>query len=75
MTQKNVAVIPKTGNVDHMRENINAVLNDGWSIGGDNCGLDDDDMQLLATLDQYSTAEDKARLCWVRDPLKHLDFD
>ena len=70
-TQQNYAVIPKTGNMDHMRENVAAVIEDGWKDGG----LDAEDMKQVATLDQYESAEDKARLCWVRDPLKHLDFD
>ena len=70
-TQQNFAVIPKTGNIDHMRDNIAAVVDDGWEDGG----LDEEDMMQIAALDQYETAEDKARLCWVRDPLKHLEFD
>ena len=70
-TQQNYAVIPKTGNIDHMRDNIAAVVEDGWKDGG----LDEEDMKQIATLDQYESAEDRARLCWVRDPLKHLEFD
>ena len=70
-TQQGYAVIPKTGNIDHMRENMAAVVEEGWQDGG----LDEDDMKRIASLDQYETAEDKARLCWVRDPLKHLEFE
>ncbi len=70
-TQQGYAVIPKTGNVDHMIGNMAAVVEEGWQDGG----LDEDDMKRLASLDQYETAEDKARLCWVRDPLKHLEFE
>jgi hypothetical protein len=54
-----------------MRENVAAVIEDGWKDGS----LDAEDMKQVATLDQYESAEDKARLCWVRDPLKHLEFD
>eukprot|EP00562_Extubocellulus_spinifer_P002707 CAMPEP_0178476460 /NCGR_PEP_ID=MMETSP0696-20121128/3637_1 /TAXON_ID=265572 /ORGANISM="Extubocellulus spinifer, Strain CCMP396" /LENGTH=374 /DNA_ID=CAMNT_0020103761 /DNA_START=388 /DNA_END=1512 /DNA_ORIENTATION=- len=70
-TQQGHAVIPKTGNIEHMRENIAAVVDNEWAEGG----LIDADMSELSKLDQHSSAEDKARLCWVRDPLKHLQFD
>jgi diketogulonate reductase-like aldo/keto reductase len=70
-TQQGFAVIPKTGNANHMRENVAAVVKDGWKSGD----LDADDMKQIAALDQYETAEDKARLCWVRDPLRHLNFE
>jgi hypothetical protein len=30
---------------------------------------------MVGLLNQFDTAEDKARLCWVRDPLKHFEFD
>jgi hypothetical protein len=53
-------------------ENMEAVSNDSlWHHGG----LDDEDMQLLAMLDQSRNFLEKTRLCWVNDPLKMLDFD
>lgn len=69
-TDKGHVCIPKTGNIQHMRENIAAVMGSEWPKNG----LDDSDWALLASLDQSKTDLEKARLCWVRDPLRHLDF-
>ncbi len=82
-SQKGYVVIPKSTNVDHLKENLEAV-SDSWS-------LDNDDMTLLASIDKSSQGrgfssleddneekgviDDQTRLCWVRDPLKMLDFD
>jgi len=60
-------VIPKSTRLDHMRENLSAI-SEGWKGG-----LDDNDNTLLARLDQTGMSD--VRLCWVRDPLKNLDFD
>jgi len=42
-------------------------------------GLNDNDMHILNSLDQSrmedGSPNERARLCWVRDPLKMLDFD
>jgi len=94
-TQQGFCVIPKSGNVEHMKLNLEAVCdvsdcNDkyrGWKNVDDSIddvGLDEKDMELLNGLDQSMiTSEDdgssipnkRARLCWVRDPLKMLLFD
>mmetsp|Transcript_11579 Transcript_11579/g.17523 ORF Transcript_11579/g.17523 Transcript_11579/m.17523 type:complete len:314 (+) Transcript_11579:324-1265(+) len=82
-SQQGFVVIPKSTNVDHLKENFEAVA-ESWS-------LDDEDMTLLASINKSSaengsssvdndTEEDEVindqrRLCWVRDPLKMLDFD
>lgn len=72
-TQQQFAVIPKSSKVEHMQQNLQAVTS--WQ--GE--GLDTVDMELLASLDlSKSTEEDvkeRLRLCWVRDPLKMLEFD
>ena len=75
-TQQGFSVIPKSSNVEHLRMNLEAVTAE--------IGLDKEDMELLNSLDQSQLtieeegtvkANEKARLCWVRDPLKMLDFE
>lgn len=68
--QQGYIVIPKSSQKQHMLENLTAVADHEWDIDG----LDEEDMEKLNKLDQ-SDSENRARLCWVRDPLKHLDFD
>ena len=88
-TQQGIGVIPKSTNVNHMQMNLEAVSsNVQWDGDGD--GLSENDMELLNTLDQsyikssgdsddcdhnIMKVNEKARLCWVRDPLKMLDFE
>jgi len=71
-TQQGHVVIPKSTKQNHMKENLEAVSDMLWK-------LDDDDLKSLACLDQSQVVEgddvEKTRLCWVRDPLKMLDFD
>ena len=83
-TQRGHCVIPKSTDADHMRMNLEAV-----SDGGGGFRLSDEDMEAIGSLDQSrvdapssdgtgisgSRPNEKARLCWVRDPLKMLDFD
>ena len=75
-------VIPKSTNIDHLRDNLEAISDDSWH-------LDNEDMALIASIDEtvdIMTSSDmtkdenekkneKTRLCWVRDPLKMLDFE
>lgn len=68
--QQGHIVIPKSSQKQHMLENLKAVADHEW----DNDGLDEEDMDKLNGLDQ-SDSENRGRLCWVRDPLKHLDFE
>lgn len=75
------AVIPKSTKVNHMLENLEAVA----ACGGENDSespkrrLDDADMKLLKKLDLSQSKDeeirDRVRLCWVRDPLKLLEFE
>lgn len=100
-TQQGIGVIPKSGNVEHMKQSLEAVCGGDWKLVGeddnDNVssqqqqeqqqqGLRPDDMQTISNLDQSKIVNanvgsgsvgwnEKARLCWVRDPLKMLDFD
>ena len=83
-TQQGFAVIPKSGNVEHMQKNLEAVCDDWVGSNHDDNGLLEEDMKVLNNLDQskVQSAEDGtiqvnegARLCWVRDPLKMLDFE
>lgn len=70
-SKRNIVVIPKSTNVAHLRENLDAVVDKSWS-------LDDGDMALLASISssiQDKEKIEKTRLCWVRDPLKMLDFE
>ena len=83
-TQRGHCVIPKSTDADHMRMNLEAV-----SDGGGGFRLSDEDMEAIGSLDQSrvdapssdgtgvpgSRPNEKARLCWVRDPLKMLEFD
>lgn len=73
-TQQGFVVIPKSSSIKHLVENMEAVSTDTslWINGG---GLDGEDMELLAMLDQSATSLEKTRLCWTNDPLKMLDFD
>ena len=81
-SQQGFSVIPKSTNIEHLRMNFEAVCDDnGWEAG-----LSEEDMKVFSELDQ-STLEpgqndngckkpnEKARLCWIRDPLKMLDFE
>ena len=53
------------------------VDNNNW-VGGK---LSEEDMKKLAKLEgkgkggEGAQEAERVRLCWVRDPLKHLDFD
>ena len=78
-TQQGFCVIPKSSNTLHLQQNLEAV-----TIHNDNDHNHDDtlqndfhlspeDFQVLSTLDQSSSPT--SRLCWIRDPLKMLDFD
>mmetsp|Transcript_37969 Transcript_37969/g.90869 ORF Transcript_37969/g.90869 Transcript_37969/m.90869 type:complete len:421 (-) Transcript_37969:244-1506(-) len=83
-TQRGLCVIPKSTDAGHMRMNLEAV-----SDGGGGFRLSREDMEAIDSLDQSrvdvpssdgsgvsgSRPNEKARLCWVRDPLKMLDFD
>jgi len=69
-TDQGHVVIPKSTNPKHMKENVEAVSFIDWKAG-----LDENDMTLLAELDQSQLNIDAVRLCWIRDPLKHLDFE
>lgn len=101
-TQQGIGVIPKSGNVEHMKQSLEAVQGDWTPVGnGDGDDHDDDhisnrqqqqgltqeDMQIINNLDQSKIVDanddgngdvrwnENTRLCWVRDPLKMLDFD
>ena len=89
-TQQGIGVIPKSTNVNHMQMNLEAVSSNVQWGDGDGDGLSENDMELLNTLDQsyikssgdsddcdhnIMKVNEKARLCWVRDPLKMLDFE
>mmetsp|Transcript_2208 Transcript_2208/g.4066 ORF Transcript_2208/g.4066 Transcript_2208/m.4066 type:complete len:248 (+) Transcript_2208:1-744(+) len=106
-TQQGIGVIPKSGNVEHMKLSLEAVYGDWKLVGGDGLyddddddvsnqqqqqrqrqGLSQEDMEILKNLDQSKVVVDDdndesgsvhwnehSRLCWVRDPLKMLDFD
>jgi len=67
--QQGYIVIPKSTNIDHLRENLE-IVDKTWA-------LDDDDMKRMSTLNcsKDDTMKEKSRLCWVRDPLKMLDFE
>jgi diketogulonate reductase-like aldo/keto reductase len=71
--QQQFGVIPKSSKVEHMHQNLQAVTS--WQ--GE--GLDASDLELLASLDLSKSTDDdvkeRLRLCWVRDPLKMLEFD
>ena len=67
--QQNFSVIPKSTNIEHLRQNLEAGLDSSWNEGA----LDDSDFKVLSSLDQSKSLD--IRLCWVRDPLKMLDFD
>lgn len=60
-------VIPKSTNVEHLQENLEALKCD-WQ-------LDEDDLNIISKLDRSHDMKELTRLCWVRDPLKMLDFD
>ncbi|GFH52295.1 hypothetical protein CTEN210_08771 [Chaetoceros tenuissimus] len=60
-------VIPKSTNVKHLQENLEALKCD-WQ-------LDEDDLNIISKLDRSHDMKELTRLCWVRDPLKMLDFD
>ncbi len=70
--QKGFIVIPKSTKVCHLKENFDAIADTTWI-------LDDNDMIVMASissgLDEDDGMKEKTRLCWVRDPLKMLDFD
>lgn len=78
-------VIPKSSNVNHMVQNLEAVTTccspqeDGNNKEAEKGRLDAVDMELLKSLDlsqsKDETIRDRIRLCWVRDPLKMLDFE
>ena len=82
-TQRGFCVIPKSTDAGHMRMNLEAVAEGGGFR------LSREDMEAIDSLDQSridvpssdgsgvsgSRPNEKARLCWVRDPLKMLDFD
>ena len=79
-TQQGIVVIPKSTNIDHMKLNLAAVLDESWlNKDGNTLGLDKTDIEILSDLDQSFTEDgsinEKSRLCWLRDPLKMLDFD
>ncbi|CAJ1933420.1 unnamed protein product [Cylindrotheca closterium] len=83
-------VIPKSSKMNHMVQNLEAVTmttclaparqgdekDDKETAKG---RLDAADMELLKSLDlsqsKDETIRDRVRLCWVRDPLKMLDFE
>lgn len=81
-TKQGHVVIPKSTCIDHMKENFDAVSDTSWH-------LDDEDMALIASIDQSKDIDERestdltqtnqinelTRLCWVRDPLKMLDFE
>jgi diketogulonate reductase-like aldo/keto reductase len=69
--QQNCVVIPKSTNINHLKENLEGIADQSWE-------LDEDDMSLLAILSIKNNDDEMnedTRLCWVRDPLKMLDFD
>lgn len=81
-TEQGHIVIPKSTKIDHLRDNLEAISDESWR-------LDNEDLALIASLDQsddrFTSADIKSgenekyneatRLCWVRDPLKMLDFE
>ncbi len=82
-TQQGFGVIPKSSKVENMMLNLEATLDEQWEYTTiensqvNKIGLDDKDMDTMSGLDQSQVAElyEKTRLCWVRDPLKMLNFD
>ena len=82
-TQQGFCVIPKSSNTHHLQQNLEAVSihnnnnsnnnDDGHDTNKKDFHLSSDDFQVLSTLDQSSSPN--SRLCWIRDPLKMLDFD
>jgi diketogulonate reductase-like aldo/keto reductase len=69
--QKGFIVIPKSTKVDHLKENFDAIANTSWI-------LDESDLIAMASISSgldEDVMREKTRLCWVRDPLKMLDFD
>jgi diketogulonate reductase-like aldo/keto reductase len=77
-SQQGYVVIPKSTNAKHLRENLDAAVDISWIL--------DDDMSLLDSIDQskksfeenvhgVKAVNDLTRLCWVRDPLKMLEFE
>lgn len=63
--QRGIGVLPKSSSPARMRDNL-AACQAPWV-------LDEEDLELLGSLDQ--SGSEASRLCWARDPLKHLDFD
>ncbi len=82
-TQQGFGVIPKSSKVENMMLNLEATVDEKWEyVSAENIqekkiGLDEKDMDTLSGLDQSQNDElfEKTRLCWVRDPLKMLNFD
>jgi len=66
--QNRFSCIPKSTSRKHMELNLESVIDSHWKSGG----LDDTDMEVLNRL---NVEDERSRLCWVRDPLKMLDFD
>jgi diketogulonate reductase-like aldo/keto reductase len=60
--------IPKSTSRKHMEQNLESAIDTSWKNGG----FDAHDVQVLNNL---NVEDEISRLCWVRDPLKMLDFD
>ena len=69
-TDQGYAVIPKSTQLKNMKENLEAVSMEFWQGG-----LDEMDRKAMASLNLSHSGSEAVRLCWVRDPLRKLDFE